>query len=60
MTLLWVSQWFGIANVSRKLKLRVIKSFKERFLNKYCKNAVKMPFLDVAQKIYAVLTLNVS
>ena len=48
MTLLWVSQWFGIANVSRKLKPRVIKSFTERFLKKCCKNAVKMPFSNVA------------
>ena len=40
MTLLWVSQWFGIANVSRKLKPRVIKSFTERFLKKLLKMAL--------------------
>ena len=58
MTLLWVYQWFGIANVSRKLKPRVTKCFTERFLKKCCKNAVKMPFSHVAPTKHVALTLN--
>ena len=58
MTSLWVSQWFCIANGSRKLKPWEIKSFVKRFLKKCCKNAVKMPFSNVAPTKQVALTWN--